>query len=372
MHQDIGKVFTVKENAFLKSIERSSPHLVVCSIVLLSLALLLSPAEGYAVQKPGADNNASEKRLAVFMFENLTDESGALDAVMPAVKSVLHKEGFELLDEVSLDQFLIRERVRTTGYINSEMAQKMRHEFGVSAVLLGNIFRFSTDSNPQLGLSARLVDSSTGAIIWSNYASATGDDFTGLLGLGRLNAIEELLPEVIRRLFAGFSAVPPSPKEKESTVTIAVMPFLNKTTVPGVGMIPTYMFLVELFKNPVFVPLEYGDIRKVIENSRIRDKGEVEYKSISEIAGDLKADVILVGAIEKYSDGRDTSSAPEVVISARLIDARENRMLWCDSSEMNGDDKISVLDWGKVRSVDKVAYKVVEQLAKSMGKIFQK
>jgi TolB-like protein len=362
----------MKIRGFLKSSERSPLHLNVCSLLLLSLALLLSPAEGYAVQKPGADSNASEKKIAVFTFENLTEESGALNAIMPSVKSVLQREGFELLDEAGLDQFLIRERVRTTGYINSELAQKMRNEFGVSAVLLGNVFRFSADSNPQLGLSARLVDSSTGAIIWSNYASATGDDFSGLLGLGRLNAIEELLPKVINRLFAGFSAVPPSLKEKESTITIAVMPFLNKTTVPGAGMIPTYMFLVELFKNPVFVPLEYGDIRKVIEISRIRDKGEVEYKSIGEIAGDLKADVILVGAIEKYSDGRDTSSAPEVVISARLIDARKNRIVWCDSSEMNGDDNISVLDWGKLRSVDKVAYRVVEQLAKRMGKTLQK
>jgi hypothetical protein len=38
-------------------------------------------------------------------------------------------------------------------------------------------------SNPQLGFSARLVDSSTGAILWSEYASATGDDFTTLLVL---------------------------------------------------------------------------------------------------------------------------------------------------------------------------------------------
>jgi hypothetical protein len=91
------------------------------------------------------------------------------------------------------------------------------------------------------------------------------------------------------------------------------------------------MFMVELFKNSHYVPVEFGEVRRAIVKTRIRDRGEVDYRSIAGISESLDVDGILVGAVELYSDGRDTGSAPAVVISARLIDARKNRLVWCDS-----------------------------------------
>ena len=57
---------------------------------------------------------------------------------------------------------------------------------------------------------------------------------------------------------------------------------------------------------------------------------------------------------------------PDIMISARLLDARDNRILWYNSRQLNGDDKIKVLDWGKIRSADKVAYSAVSELVENM------
>ncbi|RPI37839.1 MAG: hypothetical protein EHM54_02125 [Nitrospiraceae bacterium] len=338
-----------------------------CLFMLLSLAMLLSPARGYAVQKPGAEEGASKKKIAIFEFENLSESDDALAYVMPAVAKLMAGSGFDLLDEKSLDGFLLKERVRTTSYISGGLARQIGKELGVAAVLLGTVYTFSMDSNPRFGLSARLVDSATGAIIWADYASATGEDFTQLLGLGRVYSMEELLPKVMERLFASFSAEPPF-KEPESSYRIAVMPFLNKSEVRGIGMLPTYLFMVELFRNPLYVPVEFGEVRNAIVNARIRERGEVDYKSIGELSRFLNVDGILVGTVDHYSDGLDKGAAPEVVISARLINARNNRILWCGSYQMDGDDDISVLDFGKIRSVDKVADRAISQLIKNMEK----
>jgi TolB-like protein len=179
--------------------------------------------------------------------------------------------------------------------------------------------------------------------------------------------MEELLQKVLKGLFASFSTEPPL-KEREATYRIAVMPFLNKSEVRGIGMLPTYMALVELFKNPLYVPAEFGEVRGVIVNSRIRERGEVDYRGITSISESLNADGILVGAIEVYSDGKNTGTAPRAAVSARLINARNNRILWCDSYQVDGDADISLLDFGKIRSVDGVAYKVISNLIKKMEK----
>jgi TolB-like protein len=156
--------------------------------LLLSFALLFPPADGHAIQAPGDEKNGPTEKIAIFEFENLTESNEALAYVMPAVTSLMESRGFALLDEKSLDDFLIEGRVRTTSYISGELAQKMGKELNVTAILLGTVYAFSLDSNPQLGLSARLVDSASGEIIWADYASATGED------IPRSSALAQSIP----------------------------------------------------------------------------------------------------------------------------------------------------------------------------------
>ncbi|GBE36625.1 peptidoglycan-associated lipoprotein precursor [bacterium BMS3Bbin07] len=238
----------------------------------------------------------------------------------------------------------------------------------VKAVLLGSVNLFLRGENPGIGFSARLVDSSNGLILWADYASATGDDFTKILGLGRIKTLDKLLPRVTDRLLASFTTMP-SRKETEHTYRIAVMPFRNNSGVRDAGMIATYMFLVELFKNPVFEPVEFGEVRRAVVDLSVRERGELDYRYVKALSKSLWVDGFLVGTVELYSDGLNTASPPEVSIAARIVDARKSRLLWCDSSQLRGDDNIIVLDWGRIRSVDKVAFRVVSKLVKRAEKV---
>ena len=112
--------------------------------------------------------------------------------------------------------------------------------------------------------------------------------------------------------------------------------------------------------------MEYGYVRRSIVDLRVRYRGELDYGNIKALSESLGADGILVGTVESYSDGVETKSPPEVSVTARLLDAGKNRILWYNHFSLNGDDLIRVLDFGKIRSVDKVAYKAVSELVETM------
>ncbi len=54
--------------------------------------------------------------------------------------------------------------------------------------------------------------------------------------------------------------------------------------------------------------MEYGDIRRLTVDFRIRHRGELDYKNIGGMSEALGVDGIVVGTVELFSDGLDTSS----------------------------------------------------------------
>jgi TolB-like protein len=353
----------MKQRNLINPINPINPINFLFFALCLSLFALCSSL--FAISE--AAQPSQKIRIAVLPFENLTDDRTALIQIMPVVKSQLEEKGLEIVDENSLDKFLLKERIRSTGYISKDIAEKMGKELNVKAILVGSINSFYPQKNPQVGLLTRLINSSDGAILWANQASATGEDFTKVLGLGTVTTMDRLISIVVDRLLASFSVTAPH-KEKELTHRIAVMLFQNKSRYKDAGTIATYMFLVELFKNRGFEAVEYGEIRRLVVDLRVRYRGELDYKSIKALSESLDVDGILVGTVEFYSDGLDTSSPPEVTISARLINARKNRIIWSDSIQLNGDEDIIAFDWGRIRSIDGVAYKVVTKLIQKMEK----
>ncbi len=306
-----------------------------------------------------------ENRIALLPFDNFSDNQDALTQVMPLIASRLEGKGFNVVSENKIIAFFCEERMRNISFISKEQSRKVGDILHVGTIMVGAVTSYSTGENPRFGISARLIDTSASKIIWADYASETGNDFTRLLGLGTIKNIDRLIPEVLDQLLASFRIEPPQ-DDSESKYRVAVLPFKNISQYDDAGSIVTYLFLTELFKHELFEPVEYGDVWKMIVDSRIRIKGELSHQNIETLSQSLGAGAFLLGTVENYSDGIDGSSPPDITISARLLDARDNRILWYNSRQLNGDDKIKVLDWGKIRSADKVAYSAVSELVENM------
>jgi TolB-like protein len=271
------------------------------------------------------------------------------------------------VDEDDLTSFVCNERVRFAGYVTRELSDKIRKKFNVSAILTGAIISFSTEEIPEFGILARIIDTSDGTILWADYSAATGDDFIAILELGRLKSVFSLIPKVIDMLFASFKAEELG-REIKPLHRIAVMPFKNNSDFNNAGIIATYMFMIEILKGRQFMPIEYGATRDTIIKLGIRRKGDIGYENIGELSKELKARGILIGVVDNYSDGTASSRAPNVGITARLVDGGNNKILWYNSYQLSGDEHVIALDWGRIRSVHSVAYKAISALVKEMSK----
>jgi len=305
------------------------------------------------------------RTIAVIPFDNMSDHGNALKEIMPQIKAGLEEKGYNLINEDIVEAFLCREKVRPASNISRRLAHKLRQETGADTVLMGSVVLFNTEDVPEVGILARLVDLGTGAIIWADYSSISGNDFTGILGLGTIKQKGKLIEKVKDKLLGSLKEKYAQNKGR-SVHRIAVMPFQNKSGFVNAGIITTYMFLVELFKNNEFEPIEYGEVRELVVDKRVRAKGELRYENIDAILKTLDVDGVLVGTVEKYYKPANTSALPEVSISARLLTKGKSRILWYDSYHLTGDKKIIFFDWDSRLSVDRIAYKAVLNLIEKM------
>jgi TolB-like protein len=307
------------------------------------------------------------RRIAILPFDNLTDNPEAVNGILPWIIDRLEERGLDVVDEDITSEVLCRERIRLATDLPKDVSRKVGNTLKAGTILAGTIFSYKTDKNPRIGISARLIDTATGYITWANYASDTGEDFTGLLGLGTIKSIHKLVPKVVDKLLASFH-IEHLQSAPESMYKVAVLPFHNLSKARHAGMIVTRLFLVELFKNKLFDPVEYGDVRKMIVDLRVRHKGEINYNKLNDFSRSLNVGIILTGTVEDFSEGIANVYPPKVAISARLLDGRENKIVWFNALELDGEDKITAFEWGKIRSPDKVAYAIVSDLVENMEK----
>jgi TolB-like protein len=306
--------------------------------------------------------------VAMLPLENLTDSGNVLQHIVPVMVDQLKKKGLTVLQGVRLENFLCRERVRTTGYVSMNLARKIKNKFKARTILVGALVSYSTGTNPSFGILSRLVDSSTGTILWADFAVSTGEDFVTVLGLGMISDIHNLVPGVVQSLLKSFH----TGKSREGSPAarkIVVMPFRNITNFRNAGIITMYMFLNALVNNRNYEPVEYGNVRNQIVNYKIMNRGELDHSNINVLSRELNAWGILVGAVDKYAEGTGLTVPPSVTVSARLLDGSESKILWYNSQKSSGEEDIIVLDWGRQRTVHQVAYKVVFQLAKELGNV---
>ncbi len=306
-----------------------------------------------------------KRKIALLTFDNLSGNNDALNKIMPLLVPHLEKRGFDILDHENVEAFLCEKRIRHSSYISRDVALELGKNKLINAVMAGAVLTFATEGNPKIGILARLIDVPTGLIVWSGYVSMTGEDFTRVLGLGTIKSVDKLIPKAINSLFASLGNSTPENKS-ENTYKIAVLPFKNESGHRHAGMIVNYLFQHELSGNPMFKPVDFGDVKKIITDLRVGRKGELDYINLKALSRALGVDVVLTGTVEEYYTGQDYSSPPRVTISARLLDSQRSRIIWYDNHQLTGDQNIIALDWGRLRSADKVADATVSGLVEDL------
>jgi len=353
-------------------------------VVLVFLTLLLDPCETAAAIQ--ADR--TKLSITVFFPENLSGKPAPLKALRESLVRGLASTGISLLDDSSLERFMIRHRIRNTGGLDDISALALKTEENIEAVLIFSVTLYDESSPPKLEVIARLV--STGekpTILWMDSVALSGDDSPGILGIGLITdpaklgekAVGSLVRSLSNHLSGGKAEVKPVKGRYRPSIfyeaealppgkryTVAVAPFFNTSDRKYAGEIMVLHFIEELVRFGGFDVVEPGVVRQKLLNLRVIMNEGISLIDADHISLALKADLVIAGKVIVYQDYAGQDGSPVVDFSALAIENK--KVVWASKSYNKGDDGVFFFDRGKVNTAGGLTSYMVRSL---VGEISQ-
>ncbi|HEX7342830.1 MAG TPA: GNA1162 family protein, partial [bacterium] len=200
-----------------------------------ALATLLAATGGCVCAQENSVSDSTALRVIILPFQNLSQEAQAKDQVMPRIYEKVESLGWYPVSAETVDVALRRYRIRDTGQIGWDHAQKLRSENGSPWILLGSIDLYSSDLL-QVGISARLLNSLTGDLLWADSRFAAEDETPSLLRSRKIKTAEVLMDDVLKWLFISLrqtwlrgrlAHISESPVRTSMSARILIIPFDN-------------------------------------------------------------------------------------------------------------------------------------------------
>lgn len=175
---------------------------------ILSVFLTLLFMAGCATSHnptPDTSNTAKQmKKVAVLPFYNITGQKDAGKIVSNIFVSEMFKSGrFHVEEPGNIAQFMIQERMETIGEIEMERLKILGKRLGVDEVLTGTVEEFDDGRSsgvPMISITARIIDSNSGRLVWSQQNKKRGDDYIIVLDLGEVRSVATLAQKVIKEM----------------------------------------------------------------------------------------------------------------------------------------------------------------------------
>jgi TolB-like protein len=124
----------------------------------------------------------SIKRVAVLPFETLTSDEYAGEKIRQSVITELLSRGIDVVEPGEVTRALVELKIRSLGSIRTTDIQTLAKTLGVEALMMGSVEAYGisrgiTVSYPEVSISLRLIEASSGKIIWSVCNTSGGPNF---------------------------------------------------------------------------------------------------------------------------------------------------------------------------------------------------
>ena len=187
----------------MKKKARSKLGLRLKGFYLLTLFFIAGCATpSREVSPPTASITASTK-VAILPFYNISGYRDAGKIVANVFVTEMFKSGrFRVEEPGNIAHFMIQERIDTVGEIEIERLKILGKRLGVDAVMTGTVEEFDdgrggVSSVPTVSITARMISSNTGQLIWSAQNKKRGDDYIVILDLGEVKSLTTLTQKVV-------------------------------------------------------------------------------------------------------------------------------------------------------------------------------
>ncbi len=327
---------------------------------------------------------SKQPRVVVFPMENLSGRPAPLAEIRQAIIEGLARQGAVVLDDGEMQQFMARHRVRYTGGVDMVTAKAWKEEAGMEAVLIASLDQYEDSEVPKIALTCRLVTTGdTPFILWMENVDLSGDDSPGLFGVGLIDKIGKLQEKAVGQLLgslAAFNADKPAPGTgsvaatfepkaahdnpffvADRTYTVAVMPFYNRSKSTRAGDVLALRFASQMVKNKAFVVMEPGVVRQKLLNYRMIMSDGPSKEDMKSFFINLETDLILVGRILDYEEGK-----VKMEFDVQVYDRNSSSAVWSSWSHNRGDEAVIVFDWKRVSNAGALASKMARSIVQEI------
>lgn len=136
-------------------------------------------------------------KVAVLKFENHTNDPKIGERMRDLViMEILALGLFDVVDKTVVEEVLLEEGLEETGGLNKDVIRRLGKRLDVQALMVGSVITYENErignyAYPIVALSLRLLDVSSGAIIWEASGTETAYTIWGrLFGWKPKNATE--------------------------------------------------------------------------------------------------------------------------------------------------------------------------------------
>ncbi|NJC88474.1 MAG: hypothetical protein FIB02_08085 [Desulfuromonas sp.] len=335
---------------------------------------------------------AGNSRYAVLPTENLSDRTAPLVEIHDRLVRTMAAAGLQVLADDTLEEFMRKHRVRHVGGIAPETSQQLQEELGVDGVVISTLETWQDAVPPRVALIARVV--ATGRepeILWIDSVGLAGDEAPGLLGLGRVNDVRQLLGNGLDQLVASFqrylagsfpsyrhtadrqgvrllngdgktadaatgavgSRLQPQVTFRAATFDpereyrVALVPLLNASTRKHAGTIVTLHLLKQLNRYENLRVYEPGWVRDILLRYRMIMQAGPSLAAADILASEkiLGADLIVSGQVFDY---QDLIAEAKVDFSVQAVAGRQREIIWTSRSSARGNDGVYFFDIGRI------------------------
>lgn len=362
----------------------SSRTLVFILLGLFFFSALANAKEIKTETRPSGDTRF---RIAVFPVENVSGAVAPLKEIRQGLIGRLSEQGFDVLDEETLERFMAKYRIRYVGGLDRGVAKAFKEEMAIEGVLIASLEFYSETNPPKVAVISRLI--STGeapSILWIDGVGLAGDDSPGILGLGLIEdprallekAMKSVTDSLIRYLLTkGDEGKSRGAKRKfrpkvvyrsaeldtERKYVVAVLPFFNRSQRKYAGEILALHFIGQLKKFDNFEVIEPGILRQELLGLRVIMEDGVSLANADAVFSVLDADVIVSGKVIDYQDYQGGGGRPKVDFSTVFIERKSREVVWGSNSYNEGDDWVFFFDRGRVNT----AYVMTSQMVRWIG-----
>jgi len=152
-------------------------------------------------------DRAGAQTLAVFPLLDLTQDKNGINFVLTnRVRREVEQYNYTLVPPAEIMSFMVRNRIRTLGKINTHTMRLLERENIADLVLLGTVHQLEVKPSATVSLSLKLVRVRDQKVVWAATQDVFEGDLMTLLGLHDPENLNDIYNSLFPLLFQSFPA----------------------------------------------------------------------------------------------------------------------------------------------------------------------